>query len=283
VNSDVHLKEFAVVGNPVAHSRSPAIHHHFGQQTGIALHYRIIESPLDAFTSVVRRFFEEGGSGLNVTVPFKQQAWELAHNHLSQRALLAGAVNTLWMKDGELHGCNTDGIGLLADLRRLGNDPAGKRILLVGAGGAARGVIFPLLEAGASRLHIVNRSPRKAVDLAGQMAEQLPDFAHQFSGGGLHEASGNWDIVMNATSSSLSGETPPLQGVQYAPEALAYDMVYAATPTPFMQAASAQGARIADGLGMLVAQAAASFAIWNGVQPDIEPVLPELRKQLLAS
>lgn len=283
MNPNAKLKEFAVVGNPVAHSRSPAIHHQFGEQTGIAVHYRIIESPLNDFANVVQRFFAQGGSGLNITVPFKQEAWELARDHLSERARLAGAVNTLWQENGQLHGCNTDGVGLLTDLRRLGGDPAGKRILLVGAGGAARGVVFPLLDAGGTRLHIVNRSVHKAKELAHQMSEQLPRFASRLTGAGLDGAAGEWDIVINATSSSLSGDAPALPGLRYAADALAYDMVYAATPTPFMRSASEQGARVADGLGMLVAQAAASFAIWNKVEPQIEPVLPELRKQLLNS
>lgn len=275
---------FAVVGNPIAHSRSPAIHQEFGRQLGIALSYTTLLAPTDGFAAAIEAFFDQGGSGLNVTLPFKEEAYALASAHLSERARLAGAVNTLWLQDGRLHGCNTDGVGLLDDIQRLGVPVAGKRILLVGAGGAAKGVVYPLLMAQCAALHIVNRNASRAEALQKHAAGLLPQFAGRISAGGLDQAQGQWDLVLNATSSSLGNQTPDLPGMDYAPGALAYDLVYAAVPTAFMRQAQARGARhVADGLGMLVAQAAASFAIWHGRTPDIAPVLALLRRQLDAA
>ena len=274
---------FAVVGNPIAHSRSPAIHAMFGAQTGIALQYDTLLSPLDDFPGTVRQFFDAGGRGLNVTVPFKEQAHALA-DRLSERARLAGAVNTLWRQDGQLHGCNTDGVGLLSDLERLQARLDGARVLLIGAGGASKGVVYPLLQAGCARLRIVNRTAARALAMREHFGQQLPEQAARLSAGGLDQAEGEWDVVVNATSSGLQDTAPELPGLRYAPGALAYDMLYAAQPTPFMRQAERQGAaRRVDGLGMLVGQAAASFAIWNGVAPDVEPVLAELRRQLGAA
>lgn len=273
---------YAVIGNPIAHSRSPAIHEAFARQCGIALQYDRLLAPLDVFAETVADFFAQGGQGLNVTVPFKEQAFELARSHLSTRARLAGAVNTLWMSEGHLHGCNTDGVGLLADLRRLGHDPNGRRILLVGAGGAARGVMQPLLEAGCGHLRVVNRTAQRAVALQAAVADALPGHASVLSSGPLSEAGEDWDIVINATSGGLAGQAPalPVAGL-YAPGALAYDMVYGDQPTPFMQQAKTHGAEhCADGLGMLVEQAAASFEIWHGVLPRTRDVLAVLRAQL---
>lgn len=281
MNQAVSPRQFAVVGNPIKHSRSPAIHEQFGVQTGIALHYGLLESPLDGFTHTVTNFFARGGHGLNVTVPFKEEAYALCGTQLSERARLAGAVNTLWMQDQTLHGCNTDGVGLLADIDRLGVTIAGKRVLLIGAGGAAKGVLLPLLEAGCSMLHVVNRSPQRAHTLKQHVDTQLVRHAGKVSSGGLEQAHGEWDIAINATSSSLSGEAPALTGARYAPGALAYDMMYGAQPTPFMVQAQAAGAALlADGLGMLVGQAAEAFFIWNAVRPDIAPVLARLRAQM---
>lgn len=275
---------YAVIGNPVEHSRSPSIHHAFARQCGIELEYERRSAPLDGFAASVETFFSQGGRGLNVTVPFKEQAFQLARQALSRRAELAGAVNTLWLAQGCLHGCNTDGVGLLADLRRLGYDPADRRVLLVGAGGAARGVLLPLLEAGCNQLRIVNRSVERAVNLQADMAAALPQSAGRLSAGTLAEAGNGWDIVINATSGGLSGQAPALPDGLYAPGALAYDMVYAKEPTPFMVQADAAGARqCADGLGMLVGQAAASFEIWHGVLPDTSPVLTALRAELAAA
>lgn len=283
MNTSPDTPRFAVVGNPIAHSRSPAIHAMFGAQTGIALQYDTLLSPLDGFPGTVRQFFDAGGRGLNVTVPFKEQAHALA-DRLSERARLAGAVNTLWRQDGQLHGCNTDGVGLLSDLERLQARLDGARVLLIGAGGASKGVVYPLLQAGCARLRIVNRTAARALAMREHFGQQLPEQAARLSAGGLDQAEGEWDVVVNATSSGLQDTAPELPGLRYAPGALAYDMLYAAQPTPFMRQAERQGAaRRVDGLGMLVGQAAASFAIWNGVAPDVEPVLAELRRQLGAA
>lgn len=278
MNNTAPLRHFAVVGNPVKHSRSPAIHQQFGRQTGISLQYGLLESPLDEFKRTVTDFFSSGGWGLNVTVPFKEEAFELCGDKLSDRARLAGAVNTLWMQDGTLRGCNTDGVGLLADITRLGIHVQDKRVLLVGAGGAAKGVLFPLLDAGCQTLHIVNRNAARAHDLGKHTAEHLPHYASRLSSGVLDQAQGEWDIVINATSSSLAGEAPALAGVTYAQGALAYDMMYGPQPTPFMDQALRAGAQlVSDGLGMLVEQAAEAFLIWNGVRPQTGPVLSALR------
>jgi len=283
------LAQFAVVGHPVAHSRSPQIHRLFAQQTGIALNYELLPSPLDGFADTVAGFFANCGRGLNVTVPFKEQAYALCTP--SARAQLACAVNTLWRgEDGVLHGCNTDGVGLLMDLQRLQAELKDARVLLIGAGGAARGVIHPLLTAQCARLHIVNRNPARAQALCqhfqhhfGKRPEATgceTEYDHRLTAGGLDAAGGEWDVVINATSSGLQGDAPALAGLRYARDALAYDMLYADQPTPFMQAAQEQGApRCADGLGMLVGQAAASFAIWHQVMPDIAPVLHALRQR----
>lgn len=280
MNAPVKLR-YAVIGNPIAHSRSPQIHLSFAQQCGIALEYDRLLAPIEGFEASVQAFFDGGGRGLNVTVPFKEEACELAKDALSERARLAAAVNTLWREDGRLHGCNTDGLGLLADLRRLGHDPAGQRVLLVGAGGAARGVVAPLLEAGCKRLHIVNRSVERAWHLREHTLRHLPQFGDMLSCGALYEAGEGWDIVVNATSTGLSGDVPALPTSLYAPGALAYDMVYGNQPTPFMvQAQGIGAAHTADGLGMLVEQAAASFQIWHGILPETAPVLTALRATL---
>lgn len=273
---------FGVVGNPVAHSQSPFIHQAFGEQTGRLLQYDRILAPLDGFQTCVDAFFSDGGCGLNVTVPFKEQAWRMAAGKLSPRATMAGAVNTLWLQDGALHGCNTDGAGLVADLERLGHAPSGKRVLLLGAGGASRGAIPALAQTGCSAIHIANRTAQRAVRLRDEMAAQLCAYPVMLTAGGLDDIPHAWDIVINATSSSLDASAAPLSIViDYAPGALAYDMVYAPQDTPFMVQARNHGAsRAADGLGMLVGQAAASFAIWHGVTPAIDPVLAALRARL---
>ncbi len=272
---------YAVIGNPVAHSKSPWIHARFAEQTGQDLTYEAICAPVDDFAPRVSGFFAAGGGGLNVTVPFKLQAFELARAHLSPRAMAAGAVNTLWMADGRLHGCNTDGVGLIADLRRLGARLAGARVLLAGAGGAARGILLPLIEAGCARIDIANRTAARAEELAAS----FPAGQATLRGSGYADlpAGGGWDLVINATASSLDDEAPPLPAGAYAAGAMAYDLMYAARPTAFLRQAMADGASAtADGLGMLVGQAAESFHIWRGVRPDPAPVLAALRKLLSA-
>jgi len=262
----------AVIGNPVSHSRSPAIHQQFALQTKLPVQYNRLPAELDQFVPTVTRFFAEGGKGLNVTVPFKLEAWQSAREHLSVRATLAQAVNTLWLQNGALQGCNTDGVGLVMDLRRLGLPLQGARILMIGAGGA--------------HLHIVNRTPERAHALiAAWPREHLPR-ADSLSAGGLTEATHaqGWDLVLNASASSLSDAAPEVPSGLYASGGCAYDLMYAAEPTAFMRQALADGAQQAhDGLGMLVGQAAESFYLWHGVRPETGSVLRMIRAELDAS
>lgn len=270
--------QYAVVGNPIAHSKSPIIHAMFAEQTGAALIYERMLAPVDQFAPTVRAFFARGGKGLNVTVPFKLEAFLLSVRH-TPRAESAGAVNTLWMRDGQLWGDNTDGVGLVRDLtRNLGVAIEGRRVLLVGAGGAARGVLRPLLEAEPDELVIVNRTRLRADELAEQGAAigrtRAVDFMH---------IDGQFDLVINATSASLAGDIPPLPAHVFAPQACAYDMMYADKPTLFMEYAQTIGAaRASDGLGMLVEQAAESFFVWRGVYPATAHVIEELRHRVRA-
>lgn len=265
---------YAVFGNPIAHSKSPRIHAAFAEATGQALTYEALQAPLDGFAAAVAAFRQAHGRGANVTVPFKEQAHALCDS-LSARAGAAGAVNTLVFSEAGVYGDNTDGAGLVADVvGNLGCDLAGKRILLMGAGGAARGVILPLLEQAPAELFIANRTAAKACDLAAQMA--TPAYAGKLSGGGYEEVSGAFDLVINATAASLAGELPPLAAEVFALGALAYDMMYG-RETPFLDFAGAAGARCADGLGMLVEQAAEAFYLWRGVRPHTAPVIAALR------
>jgi len=281
-----HLARYAVIGHPVSHSRSPAIHQAFAQQFGISLSYERIDAPPEEFESVVSVFFESGGRGLNVTVPFKERAWVLSASHLSDRASLAGAVNTLWQAQGEIHGCNTDGVGLVRDLKRLQLMGPADRVLLLGAGGAARGVIGPLLDAGCARLHIVNRTVERATELVRTWNSTNPESRERLSAGGYDALSQDcsWDLVINATATSLQGQALALPDALFGPKVAVYDMMYAAQPTNFLTHAQKAGVtRLADGLGMLVAQAAESFLIWHGVEPDIEPIVQTLRQQMTAT
>lgn len=277
--STQHLVRCAVVGNPISHSRSPEIHQAFAKQCQIALSYERMLADNNDFVDHVRGFFAQGGKGLNITVPFKEKAFALA-TQLSPNAALAGAVNTLWMENGEMHGCNTDGTGLVHDLKRQGYDPQGQRILLIGAGGAAKGVLFPLLKAGAAQIHIINRTATKAQDLVKQMCLHQPEFEEKLSAGDLDATKGVWDIVINATSSSLNQQSPLKHAISFSAHSLAYDMVYGPLPTAFMNECAGYGAtQCVDGLGMLVGQAAQSFYLWHGFNPDTKPVLANLRKQ----
>lgn len=265
---------YAVVGNPIAHSKSPLIHAEFARQTGQDISYTTLLAPLDGFAATVRAFQAEGGKGLNVTVPFKQEAWKLATS-LTQRAELAQAVNTLKFEGGTILGDNTDGAGLVRDITaNLGFKIQGKRILLMGAGGAARGVILPLLEQYPALFAIANRTPDKAHELA-QLFLPHGDIS---SGEYASLAGCHFDLVINATSSSLAGELPPLPASVFSPGSLAYDMMYGKGLTPFLEFAQANGAaQLADGLGMLVEQAAESFFLWRGVRPDTQPVMALLK------
>jgi shikimate dehydrogenase len=267
---------YAVIGHPIAHSKSPSIHAAFATQTGQDMSYEALLAPLDGFAATVAAFRAAGGRGLNITVPFKEEAWRLADT-LSERARLAGAVNTFVIGSDGIAGDNTDGAGLVRDLEWLGCRLGGARVLLLGAGGAARGVVLPLLEAGVSRLFIANRTAGRACALQAHFAGR--DARGALGAGGWHEASGTpYDVVINATSASLSDEAPPLPAGLYAPDSLAYDMVYGRGLTAFLGQARVQGAaRVADGLGMLVEQAAEAFALWRGVRPDTAPVRAQLR------
>ena len=266
---------YAVVGNPIAHSKSPLIHTEFARATVQDLGYEALLAPLDGFKAAVEAFRAAGGKGANVTVPFKQEAFALC-SELSPRARAAGAVNTLSFGPDGIHGDNTDGAGLVADIRQnLGVPMAAKRILLLGAGGAARGVILPLLAEKPASLTLANRTPAKAVELAARFSGD----SMGITGCGFADLAGKrFDVVINATAASLSDEAPALPEGLFAPDSLAYDMVYGKGLTPFLQAALQQGAaRLADGLGMLVEQAAAAFQIWRGVRPDTTAVFDLLR------
>ena len=274
---------YAVIGHPIAHSRSPAIHAHFAVATGHAIDYgRIDAAPAD-FEQVVRGFFAQGGCGMNVTVPHKEAAARLA-DHLTDRARLAAAVNTLVRQpDGRLLGDNTDGIGLMADLARLGIGVRDAHVLVLGAGGATRGILGPLLEAAPTSLTIANRTPERAQALAATFRAQAGAAdgtapATRLSGCGYDALAaltgdGPFDLVLHATSLGLQGATPPVPPGVLGPRSAAYDLGYGVPDTPFVRWARAQGvARAEQGFGMLIEQAAESFRIWRGVRPDTAPL-----------
>lgn len=271
------MDKYAVFGNPISQSKSPQIHQQFAQQTEQALEYSAIQPELDDFSAAVHAFIQEGGKGCNVTAPFKEQAYRLADN-ISDRAQLAGAVNTLiFNDDNSISADNTDGPGLVEDLKA--NDaPLNGRILLIGAGGAARGVIKPLLDCQSTELVIVNRTHQKAQSLAerftsfGNISACPINELNQYSG---------FDVVINSTSASLSNELPPVPESIFKQGGFAYDMAYGNKPTVFINWAKANGcSKTIDGLGMLVGQAAVAFSIWRKVQPTTANVLTNLREQL---
>ncbi|WP_265531730.1 shikimate dehydrogenase [Pseudomonas saponiphila] len=271
------MDQYVVFGNPIGHSKSPLIHRLFAQQTGQQLEYNTLLAPLDDFAGAARRFFAEG-RGANVTVPFKEDAYRLCDS-LTERAQRAGAVNTLSKQaDGRLLGDNTDGAGLVRDLTvNAGVSLKGKRILLLGAGGAVRGALEPLLAQQPASVVIANRTVEKAERLAELFADLGPVSASGFDW--LQESV---DLIINATSASLSGELPPIAGSLIEPgQTVCYDMMYGKEPTPFCRWASDhRAAQVLDGLGMLAEQAAEAFFLWRGVRPDSAPVLAELRRQL---
>lgn len=270
------MDRYAVFGNPVAHSKSPFIHTLFARQTQQPLTYERIEAPLDGFAAAIADFFSNQGKGCNVTVPFKEEAFQLAQQ-LSPRAKIAGAVNTLKMTDdGVLLGDNTDGAGLVQDLKFHGIQLQERRILLLGAGGAARGAIGPLLDEHPLELTIANRTVEKAELLANIFAVAGPIRAMAFG-----ELQGSFDLIINSTSASLSGAIPTISAHLIHPHIAVYDMMYGQGDTPFNEWARKLGAqKIMDGLGMLVAQAAESFAIWRGIRPGTKQVISELRRNL---
>lgn len=260
-------KQFAVIGNPIEQSRSPELHHAFAKKTGIDLNYQKILAPLDGFENTVQDFFAQGGVGMNVTVPFKEQAFALCE-HLSTQAKIAKAVNTLWMKNGKLHGDNTDGQGLVNAIHALGWELKESRILIIGAGGATRGVIYPLAQAGAKQIVIANRTLTRAEQLVDDLKDAVPQT--QLNAISLEQLAGEFDLVINATSASLSGNALKL------PEQLtfnfAYEMAYGKTSS-FLDQAKAREIEHTDGFGMLIGQAIESFYIWNGVKPKLQDFL----------
>lgn len=274
---------YAVIGNPIAHSRSPEIHAMFAARTGQSLTYDRLLAPLDGFARAVDAFRAEGGRGLNVTLPFKTEAFAYARRH-TPRALVAGAVNALVFDGDDVLGDNTDGAGLVADIvQRIGLSLTGTRLLLLGAGGAARGVVLPMLDAGVAAITIANRTPARAVALRGELAERLgPERAARLSAGGVDGLAGaGFDLVVNATAAGLANAAPAVPADTWRGVRLALDMVYGGQPTAFMQAALAAGCpRVEDGLGMLVGQAAETFALWRGVRPDTVAVLAALRARI---
>lgn len=267
---------YAVFGNPISHSKSPLIHQAFAKSTQQNMSYEAILAPIAGFEHCLNEFIADGGKGANVTVPFKEQAFTLC-DELSDEAKLAGAVNTLIVDaTGHLRGDNTDGLGLVADLERHLGSLNGKSVLLVGAGGAARGSILPLLNSGITQLVIHNRTYDKALNLAKAFASFGPIEARS-----LNQLDQAFDLVINSTSSSLSGEVPKLPSAIIGCATVCYDMMYGKEITAFNLWAKQMGAmQVIDGLGMLVGQAAKSFALWRGVEADVEPVLIALRQQL---
>ncbi len=268
---------YSVIGNPISHSRSPQIHQQFAEQADQNLIYQAIESPLDQFTNVIKRFRDAGGLGLNVTVPFKQEAWELS-THRSEIAERAGAVNTLFFKTSsgqiEIHGHNTDGLGLVRDIvHNYGQAITGKRILILGAGGAVRGVLEPLLKEKPSSCVIANRTLSKAVELADLFSDLIdPDNLRASDYPDLGES--KFDLIINGTSASLDGKLPPLKNNILAKGAMCYDMMYAKKPTAFVIWGDEQGAVLSvDGTGMLIEQAAEAFYLWRGIRPETKSVI----------
>ncbi|MBK5074406.1 shikimate dehydrogenase [Budviciaceae bacterium CWB-B4] len=270
------MQQFAVFGNPIAHSKSPRIHHLFAESCRIDLHYATQLGSLDEFENEIRTFFADGAKGANITLPFKERAYAIC-DELTERAASAGAVNTIKrLNDGRLLGDNTDGIGLLSDLQRLGMVIPGSRVLLIGAGGAARGVILPLLSHGC-KLVVTNRTYAKAE----MLATLFSSFGSISSKASHVLAEEQFDLIINATSTGISGDTPSIPSSLISSDTACYDMFYQAILTPFLKWALEHGAgKHADGLGMLVGQAAHAFYLWHDVMPEVEPVLNELRKEL---
>lgn len=270
------MSRYAVFGNPIAHSQSPLIHRLFAQQSGIDYAYQRICAPLNGFEHAMTDFFSTGGVGANVTLPFKQQAYELA-DHLTPRAAKARAVNTLKRgRDGRILGDNTDGVGLVLDLNRLNLIRPTTKILIIGAGGAARGAIQPLLSSG-GRITLTNRTLSRAEQLAEEFGRDEFICACSFERAGAN----HYDLIINATSSGIDGGIPALPEFIIDAQTSCYDMFYSKQPTPFLEYCRHQGAKhVVDGIGMLVGQAAFSFELWFGRMPAIEPIVCTVRENL---
>ncbi|MBJ9952614.1 MULTISPECIES: shikimate dehydrogenase [unclassified Acinetobacter] len=260
-------KQFAVIGNPIEHSRSPELHHAFAKQTGIDLNYSKRLAPLDGFENSVHEFFSQNGVGMNVTVPFKEQAFALC-TQLTERAKIAKAVNTLWMENGELHGDNTDGQGLVDAIKALDWKLTDTDLLIIGAGGATRGVIYPLVKAGVKKIVIANRTLARAEQLVADLADSVPEA--QLMACNLTALQGKFDIVINATSASLSGDPLILPATLTFDHA--YEMAYGKASS-FIEQAKARQVPTSEGFGMLVGQAIEAFYIWNGVRPNLKDFL----------
>lgn len=280
------MDKYAVIGNPIKHSKSPQIHANFAQQTEEQLSYDALQSPLDEFEKTIQTLRNENGKGCNITVPFKQEAFELA-DELSDYAKNAGAVNTLvFQANGSIYGTNTDGIGLVRDL--MENHQSfikGKSILLLGAGGAVRGVLQPLLMQMPRQIFIANRTTERARELAsdfrGLIHQNSTEADCKLAGGGFTDIKGEFDLIINGTAASLEGVMPPIPESCLSADTHCYDMMYDSQATAFENWCEQQGAdKIMNGLGMLVEQAAESFSIWRGKMPDTKPVLEAMRLSL---
>ncbi|TXH68788.1 MAG: shikimate dehydrogenase [Thiothrix sp.] len=271
----LQLDRYAVIGNPITHSKSPLIHQLFAEQTQQSLTYQAVLVPLGEFEAQVGELFAQGLRGCNVTIPFKQNAWAFAQER-SPYAQIAGALNTLMLRpDQSIYGHNTDGLGMMRDL--LVNKQVaiqGKKVLVLGAGGAVRGIIQPLLEAQPALVQLANRTAATASELA-------RDFKPygEIAGGGLEAIHSRFDLIINGTAASLQGELPDLPAHCLSEGGVAYDMMYSSEPTPFMRWAHEQGAsQVFDGLGMLIEQAAEAFELWRGIRPNTQPVFAALTK-----
>ncbi len=275
-------EHYAVMGNPINHSKSPQIHNEFARQTGQKMVYDAIQVDPGGFVQAVRNFQANDGKGLNITVPFKLEAYKLV-DHLTQRAQRAGAVNTIiFQYDGSIQGDNTDGQGLVTDLTHHLNWPIkSRKILILGAGGASRGILDPVLNQHPEVVFIANRTPSKAK----QLAQEFSSSGNVQAGGysSLEEIStvNSFDLIINATSASLNGQLPPLPDTVLHNDTKCYDIMYSSKPTAFMDWSSSLGVvNISDGLGMLVGQAAESFYLWRGIRPEVKPVIDLIRKQM---
>lgn len=276
----MHLDRYAVLGNPVAHSKSPFILARFAQQTGQPVAYGRVLCPLDGFVAAVNRFVAEGGRGCNVTVPFKLQAPALAAQ-VSERAALAGAANVLRFDAGGWCADNTDGVGLIRDIQQgAGFDLAGRHVLLVGAGGAGAGVLGPLLQARPARVVVANRTRATGAALVQRHAALAAACGCELLASGLDDADAGFQLLINASASSLQGAGSPVPASVLAPTALVVDLMYGPASAPFLDWARSHGAHTRDGLGMLVEQAAEAFLFWRGVRPQTAPVLQALRAEL---
>jgi shikimate dehydrogenase len=268
---------YALFGNPITQSKSPHIHRQFAEQTGQDMHYTKQLVAIEEFEQAAQDFFDQGGKGLNITVPFKLNAFEFAQKRTA-RAERAGAVNTLAvLSDGSILGDNTDGIGMIHDMHNLGWELEGKRVLVLGAGGAVRGILQPLLEESPAQIVIANRTYSKAEELVKNFHDMGDVQAKTFE----QLAGETFDLVINGTSASMQGELPPLPDNLLSANANCYDMMYGAEPTIFLRWAQEHGAlQVADGLGMLIGQAAEAFYLWRQIRPEVVPVISAMRRQI---